>query len=201
LEHQCAGQQHTPVQVAVVHVSNAGFIIIIIIIIIISSCIIIMNDICGFIVVAFILASSHGQEEAVTSGIAVVTASDTRPPAHQQHQNGAVRLGQGQEEKLLAVLLDLGRESGCNHVSNYLPNEAAEAARQRSEAAAWTMQRLQEEESSSKLGIFGTSFEYPLLGILHLFYIYLTCFYTRFEDCRYLWVSRSSSLEGDCISL
>ena len=53
------------------------------------------------------------------------------------------------DKKIVSILLDLGRESECNHVENHLAIEAAsEAARQRAAAAIWTLERLQQQHSS-----------------------------------------------------
>ena len=53
--------------------------------------------------------------------------------------------------KTVSLLLDLHIESGCNTVESQLPLEAYEVARQRSEAAQWTLQRM----NNANIGSFG----------------------------------------------
>lgn len=61
------------------------------------------------------------------------------------------------QNKSLILLLDLRRESDCNHIENYVPQtEVNEIARQRAEAVQWALQRLQEqEETTSSEEAFG----------------------------------------------
>ncbi len=44
--------------------------------------------------------------------------------------------------KTILLLLDLQRESVCNNVGSHVKIEATEMARQRAEAAQWTLERL-----------------------------------------------------------
>ena len=48
----------------------------------------------------------------------------------------------------MALLLDLNIESECNKVEGHLPQEALEIARQRSEAAKWTLQRMNPKDAT-----------------------------------------------------
>ena len=54
------------------------------------------------------------------------------------------------DTKTVSLLLDLHIESGCNTVESQLPLEAYEVARQRSEAAQWTLQRM----NNANIGLF-----------------------------------------------
>ena len=49
-------------------------------------------------------------------------------------------------DSVVALLLDLNIESECNKVEGHLPQEALEIARQRSEAAKWTLQRMKPKD-------------------------------------------------------
>ena len=49
----------------------------------------------------------------------------------------------------VSLLLDLHIESGCNTVESQLPLEAYEVARQRSEAAQWALQRVNNDNIGS----------------------------------------------------
>ena len=52
--------------------------------------------------------------------------------------------------KTFLVLLDLGRESTCNNVSNDLPEEAAEIAGQKAEAVQWAASKLDMSNSRKR---------------------------------------------------
>ena len=59
--------------------------------------------------------------------------------------------GAAANTKTVSLLLDLHIESGCNTVESQLPLEAYEVARQKSEAAQWTLQRM----NNANIGSFG----------------------------------------------
>ena len=51
-------------------------------------------------------------------------------------------------DSVVALLLDLHIESECNKVEGHLPQEASEIARQHSEAAKWTLQRMNPKDAT-----------------------------------------------------
>ena len=58
-------------------------------------------------------------------------------------------------DKTASILLDLRRESECNHIENYLASEALEVARQRAEVASWAMKRLKAKSKENNSTILG----------------------------------------------